>query len=339
MLDHVHVENFKSLADVTIILDRFTVLVGANGCGKTTVLEGLHLLAQTGIAIAGERDATQRFSRLSGIYRGRRAPEWLIHRRRAGDLVLTARQCAGDELRVVAHVVALPGADRTITTGFEIEIGHDGLRCSIPPAVPSWWAAVYAVLDHERLRKFSGAELVRPTTTSTLGAITRDSNALAHITADLRELVPDIAELRVSRNELVLVYASGAEVPVDHAGDGTMMLLAVLAALRQHRRPRLLLLDDLGRGLHHTTQVALVQLLRRQLELDPELQIVCTTHSNSLLDLFELREVRVLALDAERRTHARPLAEHPELHKRGGGAQTGELWTALGEDWVTCADE
>jgi hypothetical protein len=71
------------------------------------------------------------------------------------------------------------------------------------------------------------------------------------------------------------------------------------------------------------------------MKLDPELQIVCTTHSPYLLDLFDPAEVRVLALDSERRTHARPLTEHPDFGKWKFGTQTGELWAALGEAWVT----
>lgn len=59
----------------------------------------------------------------------------------------------------------------------------------------------------------------------------------------------------------------------------------------------------------------LVQILHEHMKLDPELQIVCTTNSPYLLDLCDTDEVRVLALDAERRTHARPLTDHPDFAK------------------------
>ncbi|MBK9647468.1 MAG: AAA family ATPase [Deltaproteobacteria bacterium] len=39
MLKQVQLKNIKSLADVTIDLAPFTVLVGPNGCGKSTVLD------------------------------------------------------------------------------------------------------------------------------------------------------------------------------------------------------------------------------------------------------------------------------------------------------------
>ena len=41
MIDRVHFESFQCLRDVTLDLRRFTALVGANGCGKSSVLLGM----------------------------------------------------------------------------------------------------------------------------------------------------------------------------------------------------------------------------------------------------------------------------------------------------------
>jgi predicted ATPase len=46
MIHGVRFRNFKALRDVELPLDRFTVLVGPNASGKTSVLEGLHLLTR-----------------------------------------------------------------------------------------------------------------------------------------------------------------------------------------------------------------------------------------------------------------------------------------------------
>ena len=44
MIQTVSFKNFKALRDLTISLERFTVLVGPNASGKTSVLQGLDSL-------------------------------------------------------------------------------------------------------------------------------------------------------------------------------------------------------------------------------------------------------------------------------------------------------
>jgi predicted ATP-binding protein involved in virulence len=118
-----------------------------------------------------------------------------------------------------------------------------------------------------------------------------------------------------------------------------VLALGLLTKLHEPERPRLVLLDDIDRGLHIEAQSRLVEVLRELLELDPELQIVCTTHSPYLLDRFDPSEVRVLGLDADRCTQASPLTAHPDFDKWKFGTQTGELWAALGSAWVAGPEE
>jgi predicted ATPase len=108
----------------------------------------------------------------------------------------------------------------------------------------------------------------------------------------------------------------------------------LLTKLHDASSPSLLLCDDLERGLHLGAQVELARLIRRLLISRPDLQLVATTHSPYLASLFEPEEVLVMALDEERRTHAAWLTEHPDFEELRHGFQTGELWAALGEDWV-----
>jgi len=44
MIKHIRIRNFKSLHDVSVGLDPFTVLVGRNGAGKTSFLQALQML-------------------------------------------------------------------------------------------------------------------------------------------------------------------------------------------------------------------------------------------------------------------------------------------------------
>jgi predicted ATPase len=186
---------------------------------------------------------------------------------------------------------------------------------------------------------------------------------LTEITSDLRQVVPGVKRIRTLRKRVrrrhmeklvidgqpvwrpavksllgdrfEIEFDDGSVIPADLLSEGTVLALGLLTKLREPERPRLILLDDIDRALHLGAQARLVGALRALMKLDPGLQIVCTTHSPYLLDLFEPAEVRVLALDSERRSHARALTEHPDFAKWKFGTQAGELWAALGEAWVT----
>jgi len=386
MIDRVYFENFKSLANVTLDLGRFTALVGANGCGKSSVLQAVHLLAQTGIKTPRDHDKV--LGRFASLYGGPRAPQRLMYRGGVGEMALAMRSSDGDELRVVIRVL---GADagNPGPPEFDVVVGPvTPLHCTVPPSRASSmnWLDVYAVLDDVRVLKFGSAmylhldasEMVRTSVPdSEIPRIEFDGSGLAsvlawmkgaaedefaEITADLRQVVPGVKRIRTLRERVThrrmdkldidgqpvwrpvdesqigdrfeIEFDDGSVVPADLLSEGTVLALGLLTKLREPRRPRLILLDDIDRALHLGAQTKLVQVLRTLLKLDPDLQIVCTTHSPYLLDLFDPAEVRVLALDSERRTHVRPLTEHPDFAKWKFGTQTGELWAALGEDWV-----
>ena len=43
MINNVSIKNYKSVVDVSLPLGRFNLLIGANGCGKSNILEGIAL--------------------------------------------------------------------------------------------------------------------------------------------------------------------------------------------------------------------------------------------------------------------------------------------------------
>jgi predicted ATPase len=381
MIDRVHFENFKSLANLTLELGRFTVLVGANGCGKSSVLQAIHLLSQTGIKTDGETEALH--GRFGSIYGGLRAPQRIIYRGEAGKITLAMRGSDGDELRVVLNVSDPASALFAV----DVDVGPDApLHAGISP-FGRWTEKLAALLVHDRVRRFAPAAYLHlDASEMVLTSVPEDEvprmepdgsglasvlawmkgaaeDEIALITSDLRKVVAGVKRIRtlperVTRQQteklvidgqpvfrpvtetrlgdrFSIEFDDGPEVPADLLSEGTVLALGLLTKLREPSRPRLILLDDIDRGLHLAAQAKLVEVLRGLMTLDPELQIVCTTHSPYLLDLFEPADVRVLALDSARRTHARPLTEHPEFGKWKFGTQTGELWAALGESWVT----
>ncbi len=51
MIHSIRLQNFKGIRDVEVGLERLTVFVGPNGSGKTSILQGLELLAQSKITM------------------------------------------------------------------------------------------------------------------------------------------------------------------------------------------------------------------------------------------------------------------------------------------------
>ncbi len=74
MIQKVHIQNFKSLREVSVELERFTVFVGANGSGKTSLLEAIHNAVR---AATGDPQK---------VFAHERHGDWVYTRGGAGDL-------------------------------------------------------------------------------------------------------------------------------------------------------------------------------------------------------------------------------------------------------------
>ena len=49
MIREINIKNFKSIVDLTLDLGRFNVIIGANGCGKTNILEAIAFAAAANV--------------------------------------------------------------------------------------------------------------------------------------------------------------------------------------------------------------------------------------------------------------------------------------------------
>lgn len=320
MIDRVTLHNYKSHADTTVELGRFTVLVGPNGGGKTSILTALHGLCEvknprSPYPFSGHRnaeflirhdqsqlhiDCETADTRLEFVFNG--GPEAGVSRYVEGDGPLPSAAIIQFDARELAKPVSLSGAP---------EIRYDGF-------------GVVAVIADLML---GGAE---------------GSARLEAIKQSLKQIVPQARGLQVLRHEgrfeLLVDFEHAKGIPAHAVSEGTLILIGLLTLLHSVQRPKLILIDDLDRALHPKAQWELVAILRRLLEQDPELQIVATTHSPYLVDELDPKEVWVTALDQHGVSHCRCLASHPKADRLLDVLSTGELLSAEGEDWVLSTD-
>ena len=395
MIDQVSFENFKSLKNLTIDLGRLTVLVGPNGCGKSSVLQGIHLLSQTtSDDFSGGNHVHGRFA---SIFADRLDPRRLAGPERPTTIALKMRDDGGDELAFAVSLgLPLPSHRSHEELAYTLNVGRQGEVYAVSPRptepirrritvsddsqddpqkpITDFGSVAYLGLNASVMTSTSTSDSETPT-------LDRDGRGLASVLAwmagaqpetlakivdDLARIVPGVRRILTYRERIVeremekididgqpiwrpvdrprmgerfsIQFDVGGIIPGDLLSEGTVLALGLLTKLNEPRRPRLVLLDDIDRGLHVEAQAKLVGVLRGLLALNPELQIIGTTHSPYLLDRFDASEVRVLALDEQRQTHAQALTAHPDFEKWRFGTQTGELWAALGDAWVARAE-
>ncbi len=291
MITRAKFENFKALRDVEITFDsRLTVLVGPNGSGKTSVLQGLFL---------GDE-----------LARGRKWQDLLT-----GPFALSL--LVGSLNDALQLEVTLETADKSYPVIFEAELlTEDGnserVTVSRQPPIPVANAKLFQFVPNQ-LRTTSLTKELPPTLAqdglglaSVLSYIHgHDPERFEMIESSLKELVPGIRRLRFDREsvnppgiygDVVLIdYANREGVRASGVSDGTLIMLGLLTSMigetnqgiaakasesRQTERSlRLLLFDDLDHALHPKAQMNLVELLRKLLDQFPGLQIIATTHS------------------------------------------------------------
>lgn len=311
MLTSIRLLNFKTHRDTEIKLGRLTVLVGPNGAGKSSVLQAIGMAPEqppaemTQLARNGESVGPCEV-RFNGQYED--GLSWVV--RATKHMPPSERSRIGSELRSALLVpdpraMAEPVPITTTTP----RLGTDGTGL----------ADVIASMRDA------------------------DDPGIAALQAALRCVVPQVERINVRRIELstrAIAHAltfdvSGRKgIPAAQMSGGTLLALAILALLHSPQRPRILLLDDIDHGLHPKAQWDLLKQLRRLLAQYPDLQIVATSHSPDLVDELDPSEVVVMALRADGTSAAKPLTACPREDMLGV-LRAGQLWSAVGEDWVT----
>jgi predicted ATPase len=353
MLARASFQDFKALKDVDVDLSPFTVIVGKNGSGKTSVLEGIYDVSLVAGGPASELDR---------VFQGAHDPKRLVTSPGRGPMQIRLTDTEGCSFRVEAQIDE-PGR-------FVLEVtGNDApaeVKPSAPPeawgnllrlpAVKRFGSAVFLRLDARVMARVSVPSSEEPVLehngeglASVLSYMAMaEPERLEAIRRDLAAVVPEVRTIRTGLARLdgasptshptghrfSLDMGPGRNVPADLLSEGTVLALGLLTALHHPAAPRLILMDDVDEALHTSAQVELLRCLRSILASRPEVQIVCTSHSPDLLDEISLEEVRVMALDEDGYAKCRRLSDHPESARWRKMLRTGEFWASVGEDWV-----
>lgn len=329
-LSEVSIEGFTSVRSSTLTLGDVTVLVGANGAGKSNVVGVLELLG---------RMADSELGLAVGLRGGAQALQYVGPRAEEGIRLRVTADPYGYE----AHLV--PAANDTLIFAEEkwfpspegLARGHRESQLHGP---------MRGILGGCRVFHFQDTSVNAPVEqlgfTADNEALRPDARNLAAFLLRLREGEPK-AYRRIVRavqtvapffRDFLLAEEPGGKIrlrwmqqgvdaifPAEALSDGTLRYICLCVLLLQPDPPALLTLDEPELGLHPHAVVQLADMLRSAAVRS---QVVIATQSVTLLNQFSLNDLVVAEREDGATTLRRP--DREALREWLEEYSLGELW-------------
>ncbi len=322
MIASVAFRNFKALRSAQLALAPFNLVIGPNGSGKTSLIQALLRLRT--LARLPLREPVAEADRLP------EAAEISFRFNPPHDGLEAVLACVDESTCDLLQITPLPRGE-----------GVDdwpGLRTRLL-TLRSF------VLDHLAIAatgagQSDGGELASHGGNLAAVLATRRERApaaYAELCEELLRLFPEFDELTLlSRNGSfgLRLRDGGGVVPADNLSQGTLYTLALLALAHDPAPPAIVCIEELDRGLHPRLLRGVRDVLYR-LSYPADcghdrapVQVIATTHSPLLLDLFRDHPEEIVIADKVGRaaTFAR-LADRADLADLlAEGANLGDLW-------------
>ncbi len=319
MIASVDFKNFKALRATALQLAPFNLIIGANGSGKTSLIqavERLHALARLPLATPGP-------ARRAGGPR-------ISFRFNSPFAAVEARlECVSeascDLLQIrPAHAPEWPALQAQLGRIRSYQLDYGAMTAPVAPG-----ASPDAPLSP------SGANL------AAVLAAWRDRHPaeFAALVAEVLRVLPEYSGLELVRGPAGIVTLGlrlgpgGDLVTADNLSQGTLALLAILALAHDPAPPAVLCIEEIDRGVHprrlREVRDAFYRLshpsasgLKR-----PAVQVIATTHSPYLLDLFrDHPEEIVIAQKQGRAARFERLADRADLAELLLEGSLGDMW-------------
>lgn len=333
MITSIHYKNFKALKDTTLPLGRFTLIVGANGTGKSTALRGLRDIEKV-----DDKNIEKHLNKGLNI-----------------------------ETEKIQIEVCWEGFShlRTVSKG-EVPANHslDNNQNVIGGSGGSFINSLDWTYQHKdeanALRSFlifsfDSEKIASPVPIQANTILEENGYGLAGVLDQLRDSEPErFEELNKELNRWFYEYDRILfEVPADgqksfllrttigkhkikasELSDGTLLALAYLTIAYLPNPPKIVAFEEPEKGIHprllRNIQEAMYRLAYPENygEKREPIQVIATTHSPYLLDLFKDNpEEIVIAEKDENGVHFENLAKMKNIDKiLQGGESLGEVW-------------
>jgi hypothetical protein len=126
--------------------------------------------------------------------------------------------------------------------------------------------------------------------------------------------------------------AGGQPIPARQVSDGVLLVLAYLTIMHLPQPPRVVLVEEPENGIHPARLKDVLTILRELVSEQSQTQIVLTTHSPYVVDLFQPDEVTLCQKEDDGSISVRRLSESKTVRDQLDVFTLGEIWTAEGDE-------
>jgi predicted ATPase len=317
LLRSIQFHNFRLFSDATLPLSRLTLLIGANGTGKSTALEALRVMAQS--------DDMQPLVRSMPL--GMDVNQWSMN------LNVTWDDGVGSTFNANSrNSGAFSSSDSDPAKRSErIAMLNSARVFSLIPEKLSATAPLKNTLD----LKCDGEGLASVLTTMQDQFPERFDN----LNQDLRKWLPEFDRILFEtpkdghRNVLLRTKTGGFSIRSASLSHGTLLSIAMLTLCHLPNPPAIIGLEEPDRGIHprllREVKDSLLRLTQPELfeEKRPPVQVIVTTHSPYLVDLFrdQLEDVVIVKKEGLWSQFVR-LTDLPNVQEIVEDANLGEAW-------------
>ena len=262
MITRIHIQNYRSFVDAEVKLRPFSLVIGANGSGKSNLLRSM-------------MDADDAF--LALYKRDERGFRFDKHSNHSNEPSIVTCNVTGEE--------------RTFT------MRDDDLRASsnfrLGEAV-IYNLSVGAVSRSEAVTQNPKVYATGAGTAQVLEALKNGDreDLFQRIEECFRRFVPEVEKLSLRTVEegkkQIQVRERGLKepLPATELSEGTRLILCILTIIHQEKPPPVILLEDIDRGMHPRIFEQVVPLMRDIAEKH-DINIIATTHNPYLVDCFQ----------------------------------------------------
>lgn len=121
------------------------------------------------------------------------------------------------------------------------------------------------------------------------------------------------------------------DVPASQVSDGLLLVLGYLALAHLPKPPAFVLVEEPENGVHPQRLRTVTDILR-QVATKQRTQVVLTTHSPYVVDLFAPEEITVCRREQDGAVAVRRLSDSRIVQEQSSLFTLGEIWTSEGEE-------